>query len=61
MESNNPKSHEYNVKAMDILSLLSKVTKLPRHQQKKFTLPSHMKSIKDILSSVSRRVCKCND
>ena len=61
MESNNPKSHEYNVKAMDILSLLSKVTKLPRHQQKKFTLPSHMKSIKDILSYVSRRVCKCND
>ena len=59
---NKPKLHRYSVKAMNILSIILKVTKLATHLDDKFMLLSHMKTLEeDIMSSVSRCICKYDD
>ena len=55
-----PKSHGDIVKTMNIFSITSKVTKLAKHLEKKFMLSSHTKPLEDLISSVSRYICKYN-
>ena len=52
----NPKSHGDIVKTMNIFSIISKVTKLAKHLERKFMLSSHTKPLEDLISSVSRYI-----
>lgn len=56
----NPKSHGDIMKTVNIFSIISKVTKLAKHLERKFMLSSHTKPLEDLISSVSRYICKYN-
>ena len=57
MGFNKPKSYGHSVKVMNILSIISKVAKLGTHLESKSMFLSNMKSLEDIIFSMSRCVC----